>query len=318
MSKGRPAVPLALTVLVPTYQRPAMLARTLESLLSAPVPDALAVRIVAIQNDTSADTTAVIDRFCATHPATVSALHEPRSGKARAINSALAATTSDLVGIIDDDEEIDSGWYRAVAREFSNPRVAFIGGPCVPRWEAAPPAWLPPRWSGAIGSVDDGDRVRVFGEDASGILMGGNAVMRRTALDRAGWYALRLGPRADRRLLSGEDEDLYHRLLATGAYGLYIPDLRIHHYVPVARMTKRYHRRWSFWNGVARSLIDRTRPLPVRRLGRVPRFLYGAAVRSAVRGSFAGDAGVRFGHELDLWHLAGFLYGNYVYDPEPA
>jgi glucosyl-dolichyl phosphate glucuronosyltransferase len=306
---------LTLDVLIPTFERPDMLARTLASLVAAPMPEGLVARVMVIQNDTSDATNAVVERFASAHPQRIRFMRERRRGKSRAVNAALAVTDGELVGIIDDDEEIDGGWYTAVANAFRDEKVAFIGGPCTPRWGAVPPGWLPTRWQGVIGFVDDGDRVRVFGEDASGILMGGNAVIRRAVLDRAGWYSPLLGPQADQRLLSGEDEDLFRRLLRVGAYGLYVPALKIYHYVPPARLTKKYYRRWSFWNGVSRSIIDRARPLPVRRFGRVPRFLVGAALRGIVRSTPTDDPGVRFSEELDLWHLLGFVYGSYLYTP---
>ena len=52
--------------------------------------------------------------------------------------------------------------------------------------------------------------------------MGGNAVIRRSMLEKVGPYKTWLG-RTDKGLLSGEDEDMYHRLLAAGARGFTYP-----------------------------------------------------------------------------------------------
>ena len=60
---------------------------------------------------------------------------------------------------------------------------------------------------------------------------------------------------------------MYHRLLARGARGRYVPDLVIYHHVPAARLTKRYFRRWCFWRGVSLGVMDRE---PAR-AGRIPR-----------------------------------------------
>ena len=92
----------------------------------------------------------------------------------------------------------------------------FIGGKCLPRWEAARPEWLGQRYLGVIGWVDPGDSARPMGAGYDGILMGGNAVIRRSALDRVGPYSTALS-RTGGRLLGCEDEDMYHRLLASGA-----------------------------------------------------------------------------------------------------
>ena len=69
-------------------------------------------------------------------------LFEPTSGKPYALNTGIAATHGDLIGLIDDDEEVDEGWFECIAREFEVDSVDFIGGKVLPRWEAARPQWL--------------------------------------------------------------------------------------------------------------------------------------------------------------------------------
>ena len=297
-----------------------MLARALESLLEAPVPIGLTVRVTVIDNDHSDATRHVIERVLPRFHGRLAHVTELRRGKSHALNTGIRHTNGDLIGVIDDDEEIDKEWYAQIAHAFRDERVGFIGGPCLPRWGAAPPAWLPPTYGGVIGYVDDGDRVMVFGKDAPGILMGGNAVIRRRVLERAGPYAPELGPTGDRRLMSGEDEELFGRLLRADALGLYVPGLKIYHYVPPERLTKRYYRRWCFWHGVSSSVIERLRPSPVRRVGRIPRYLLGSAARSLVQmaaNARAVDASRRFASELTMWRLAGFVYGAYWYRSEP-
>jgi len=140
-------------------------------------------------------------------------------------------------------------------------------------------------------------------------------VMRRSVLERVGPYAVDLGRTPGGRLLSCEDDDMFARLLASGARGFYRPDLIIHHYVPAERLTKRYYRRWCFWRGVSLGLLDRKRPRPVRYLLGVPRFMVGIAVRGtidSVRVLFgAPDPERTFKNELAWWDLAGFMYGKH-------
>jgi hypothetical protein len=177
---------------------------------------------------------------------------------------------------------------------------------------------------GAIGWIDGGEHVVPFNKSYPGILMGGNAVLTRAILDKVGRYDTSLG-RNGARLLAGEDEDMYQRLLAAGARGLYVPDLIIYHYVPSERLTKSYFRRWSFWRGVSAGVMDRERRMPVAYFGGVPRYLYGEAARGIreVLGSILikrcrESAGV-FSSELDVWNAAGFFYGKHFHktgDPQ--
>jgi glucosyl-dolichyl phosphate glucuronosyltransferase len=308
---------MKLDVLIATFERPHLLQCTLDSLLAAPVPVGLDVCITVIHNDDGPATREVVERFAAKSTGRVRYIHEPRRGKSYAINTGIRATDGDLIGFIDDDEEVDPGWYAQVVHAFGDESVDYIGGPCLPRWGAVPPSWMPASYRGVIGHVDDGNREMVFGEDAPGILMGGNAVVRRRVVQQAGEFMTALGPRPDRRLFSGEDEEFYGRLLNTGARGVYRPGLKIYHYVPPERLTKRYYRRWCFWNGVSRSVIELHRPSRVIRVGKVPRYLYGTAVRALLRmvRPFREpvDPSSRFAAELAVWHLLGFVYGSYFH-----
>lgn len=309
---------MRLDVIVPTYERPRPLRRAFDALLRAAVPDELTARIIVVQNDSNHETAEVIRDFACRFPARVIHMHERRRGKSHALNAALTVASGDLIGFIDDDEEIDPDWYHAVADAFRDRQIDFIGGPCLPRWGAVPPVWLPePQWRGVIGFVDDGNRRMVFGKDAPGILMGGNAVLRREVLERVGWYSTALGPTPRRRLLSGEDRHLYERLLDSGAHGVYIPALKIYHYVPPERLTKRYYRHWTFWNGVSSGFIHRGSPqVHVPYVAGVPRHVYGSAVRGLVSAlNFRHESAERFSGELSVWHLAGFVYGCHWYRP---
>jgi len=145
--------------------------------------------------------------------------------------------------------------------------LLFIGGPCVPVWPQQPPAWLPPQHTAAVGRVDGGSEPKVFGATYNGVLMGGNAVMRRSVLEKVGLFRPVLGPRVNQRLLSCEDEDLYLRLLDSGAVGWYLPDLMVLHHVQPERLTKTYHRQWCFWHGVSKAMLHVRRPPRVRELG---------------------------------------------------
>ena len=169
---------MTLDVLVPTYQRPQTLLRTIDSLMSADVPDGLDVAVTVIQNDDNAETSAVLDAAARRYHGRLTWVREPVSGKSSALNTGIRVTHRELVGIVDDDEEVAPDWFAAVAAAFADPKVDFIGGPCLPRWGAAPPGWLPPSWRGVIGYVDNGPEALVFQPHGTAILMGGNAVLR--------------------------------------------------------------------------------------------------------------------------------------------
>jgi glycosyltransferase involved in cell wall biosynthesis len=310
---------MTLDVILPTFNREALLARALESLRTARAPADLDVRILVVDNASTDGTRALVQREAARSGHRLQYLFVPTPGKPHALNSGIAATDGDLVGLIDDDEEIDSAWFESIQRAFAESDLDFIGGKCLPLWSAPRPAWLGGAYLGVVGWVDPGSEPRTMDDTYPGILMGGNAVIRRRVLERAGSYSTALN-RTGARLLGCEDEDMYHRLLALGARGRYQPDLVIYHHVPSTRLTKKYFRRWCFWRGVSLGVMDRGRRAPVPYLAGVPRYRVGSALRGAWRAlrhvGFSrrvSNAVQGFEGELACWDLAGFFWGKHFY-----
>lgn len=307
---------MRLEVVVPTYNRADLLPVCLKSLQAATIPDGLTVGITVVDNNSKDNTRAVVESWQERFGGRLSYVFERMQGRSAALNAGITASESDLIGFIDDDEEIDETWYQTVHHAFTTRDVDFIGGPYIPKWEQEPPAWLPSDHEGVIGLVDAGSEIIPYDDHYPGILMGGNAVIRRAAIEKVGLYMTSLG-RTGERLLAGEDEHMYRRLLASGAKGLYLPQLKIHHLVPASRLTKKYYRSWAFWRGVSCGVLDRTQPQAVPYFGGVPRYLFGAAGRGAVGWTTAplrgAGASRTFSHELAIWDLLGFFYGKHFY-----
>jgi glycosyltransferase involved in cell wall biosynthesis len=269
---------------------------------------------MVVDNNSQDETPRVVDDFAAAGPFPIRYLHESRQGRSHALNAGIRATDGDLVGMIDDDEEVDSTWLEVIARNFSDPTLDFLGGPYLGRWDAPAPSWLPPGYPAVIGIVDGGAERREYGDGYPGILMGGNAVIRRAVLERVGYYDPSLG-RTATGLLSCEDEDMYLRLREGGARGVYDPALIIQHYIAPERLTKRYHRRWCYGQGVSRGVLDRTRPQEVRYVAGLPRYMVGDALRSlfCLVSTPPWNRSTRFAAELRVWQLAGFVVGRHLW-----
>ena len=307
---------MRLDVIIPTRNRARLLAQALESLLLARVPDGLSVRIIVVNNGSTDTTSAMLEWMTARHRGRIVVIDERRRGKSRALNAGIAASDADLIGMIDDDEEVDGAWLEAIYCAFQDPELDFIGGPYLPRWATPPPEWLPEEYLAVVGAVDSGNEPLEFGPDFPGILKGGNAVVRRNVLQHVGPYVEHLGPSGSARLLSCEDEEMYHRLLKAGARGRYLPWLVIHHHVCATRITPAYFRRWCFWRGVSRGLMDRTHPLRVAYLAGVPRFLYGRAAQGLLNlgaRALGSNRPKKLADELSVWDLAGYFWGRHIY-----
>jgi glycosyltransferase involved in cell wall biosynthesis len=306
---------MQLDVIVPTYNRHSLLERALQSLLAAELPAGLDVKITIVDNNSRDKTPSVVDSFKPGFQGRLNYLFEPKPGKSHALNAGIAATSGELVGMIDDDEEIDRSWFVRINEVFANHELDFVGGPYVPRWGAPQPSWLPSRYSGVIGALNLGPERRPYGADA--IMPGGNAVVRRSTLQKLMPYSTLLGPQGD-MYLADEDTDMYFRLIASGAKGLYLPDLVVYHYIHPERLTKDYYRHWCFRRGISSGILDRGRRQQVPYLLGVPRYLFGQAARATLQilktvVKDNNDPSEKFSNELSFWGLAGFFYGKHLY-----
>ena len=308
---------MQLDVILPTFNRHALLKLTLESLLAAEVPPDLAVSVTVVDNNSSDGTRDTVESYRPKFSGRLHYVFEKKQGRSHALNAGINSTSGDLVGMIDDDEQIDRRWFERIHEMFAAGEVDFIGGPYVPHWPGAPPSWLPRNHAGVIGIVDGGSQHAYGTSDAE--LMGGNAVISRAMLTKVGLYSTDLG-RSGKRPLADEDTDMYHRLLAAGARGMYVPDLIIYHHIHPDRLTKRYFRRWHFWRGVSSGRLDQRQPQPTPYLFGVPRYLFGSAARASLRMlpgmvGFRKDPAGLFGDELKIYDLFGFFYGKHFYKP---
>ena len=304
---------MKLDVVVPTFNRSGSLRKTIASLQAAPAPEGLDITIFVVDNNSTDDTREVVAALQSEAWWPIVYVHQPLQGSSQARNAGIRAGTAELIGIVDDDEEIGADWFEVIVREFADPETEFIGGPCLANAEAPMPEWLPPDYNGAIGVIQPKPR-SLMTPAFPGNLNSGNAAFRRSLFERVGLYNAELG-RSATGLLSDEDAELYRRILAAGLRGFHVPDFVIYHWVPAVRLTRRYHRRWCFWRGVSQGVADRTQHEAVPYLLGMPRYKVGEAVRgllalprnlSPTRGSSAA-----FNRELPLWTLLGFVYGKF-------
>jgi glucosyl-dolichyl phosphate glucuronosyltransferase len=306
---------MRLDLLVATFRRPQLLQRALESVARAERPRRLQVEVIVINNDRG-DLLPGLEATLAALPCRARIIHEPAPGKSAALNAGIAASTADYLGFIDDDEELAADWFRVVEDALTANPVDFIGGRVLPLPGDAVPDWVPSGYQAVLGTADSGPVELPYGVDFPGMLKGGNAVISRAILDKVGPYSLDLGPRADRRLFSCEDEDMYLRLIEAGAQGRYLPNLVVHHCLHADRLRKNYYRAWSFWQGASKGVLDRRHRTPFHHIAGIPRYVYGEAIRglfSWLRSTVTGGPpDVRLTAELSVWNLAGRLYGGHV------
>ena len=311
------------TVLIPTYNRAALLDETLESLRGLRVAPGRSWNAIVVDNNSSDATRAVVERHARDFPVPLHYLFEGRQGRSSALNAGIAAANGAVIAMTDDDVRVDEGWLEAACAallDSGDPSIAYAGGPVNPIWETAPPDWLDltrgDLW-GTIAIQDHGDRPFVYDEELR-VPLGANMAAKRSLFDAIGPFRADLGRSSGRLLLGQEVPELLMRVRAAGLRGLYLPAMRVRHHIPARRLDRTYFRRWWFGKGVSRSALEQARP--VTELGvdlsatphvlHVPRYMYGSALRDAlawIRHAVRGQRAEAFRHEMMLAYFVGYF-----------
>lgn len=277
----------SISIAICTYNRAALLERTLNSLSQVVGTAAEDIEIIVVDNRSTDQTVQVLAEWQSKLP--LRACHEPRQGHCFARNTAVAEARGEVILWTDDDVELDSGWltaYRsAIAADGS---VTFWGGPIEPLFLSPPPRWVLDNWSqlaGCYATRNLGPEPRDL--DAAHLPYGANFAVRRAACAQFP-FDTRLGRRG--QSLMGDDErDFLWRLLQAGHTGRWVPQARLRHLIPANRLSLRYVADYFAGQAAVQS-----------RAGTAPRFS-AAELVEAVR------------HHWLRWHLTRFLAPSSVW-----
>lgn len=119
-----------LSIVIPTYNRPRLLARLLESLTVQDAP-AGSFDALVVSDGSTEQTHAFLEDFCRRRPG-FAWCAQPNRGPAAARNYGLARVSGEIVAFTDDDCLADRGWVREVLRTFEErPEVLGVEGKTV-------------------------------------------------------------------------------------------------------------------------------------------------------------------------------------------
>lgn len=202
------ACPVA--VVICTRDRPELLGAAMAAALKGARPEDEVVVVDSASRDAAAVAPA--------REAGVTVVRVERPGLSRARNAGIAATGAPVVAFTDDDCRPEPGWTAALSAPFEDPGVGFVTG----RVDADRDGRL-----SVSCMVDDEPRRMGAQFDPFTAGVGANMAVRRVALEGVGAFDERLG--AGARLRSGEDVDLWWRLLQAGWIGAYEPAAAVTH-----------------------------------------------------------------------------------------
>ncbi len=271
---------MKLNIIIPTFNRDKSLKETLQSFLSAVLPENLEVEITVVDNNSTDNTPAVVEEMKLLYSAIkLEYLFEKEQGRSFALNAGITRADGDLISGIDDDEKIEENWFVEVEKTFRErwDEIDFVGGKILPTFESEPPSWIEPLKLGVICWRDFGDEEWVYDHD-SPMITGGHGIFKRSVFERIGLYDQSVGAQG-KGFISGEDEVFFDQLLTHEMRGIYCPELIIYHFVPTYRLNKNYYRRWLFGVGMSRFLADKNyKAIEGARIFGVPRWMFRSTI----------------------------------------
>jgi glycosyltransferase involved in cell wall biosynthesis len=241
------------SVLICTHNRAALLDRTLAGLAGLRVPDGVALEVVVVDNRSTDDTPAVIERHADRLP--IVHVHEPELGLSYARNTAVARATGELLLWTDDDVMVSPDWLSAfveAARRW--PDAAFFGGPIAPDFEGTPPVWVLRNLAHLLRpysllELDQAYEPMRYGAGP----IGANMAFRADVLK--GYRFDATFGQAGTSWVAGDDVEFFARLFSDGFGGIWVGDAKVRHLVGKSRQSPRYIFRWYEAHGRMRARV---------------------------------------------------------------
>jgi glycosyltransferase involved in cell wall biosynthesis len=293
----------SITVAIPTHDRASLLAKTLASVAAIEIPPAANVECVVIDNKSSDDTAAVVARAAAQAPFTMRCVFEPEVGSSCARNRAIDEAKSEFIFFIDDDAMAEPRWALEMLAVLERRSLDVVCGLVLPRWTAEPPRWLGPDLYVRLAVHDEQKLAAALPTEIENIhnYFSANVGFRSRTFERFGRFRKELG-NIGANPMSGEDTELFQRILRNGGKIGFAPDARVHHIIPAERMRRAYLRRKSYAFGFGSAIA-----------GGPTHNRFDKLARNAVRMIAAlarGDTVRAVHHELECANFVGYWRGR--------
>jgi glycosyltransferase involved in cell wall biosynthesis len=267
------------SVAICTWNRARLLDRTLTALRELRVPAGADWELLVVNNNCTDQTDEVIDAHRKRLP--LRRICETRQGLSHARNTAVTAARGEMILWTDDDVLVDPDWLTRYARAARRwPDAVYFGGLIEPWFETSPPAWVSANLNALEGMLVIRNLGAVEGPFEEGESpFGANMAFRREVFEGRAFDPA-LG-RCARDCILGDEVTFIGGLRRAGCQGVWVPGARVRHFVSGERLTRSYL--WAYFHGLGRTAI-RTEGIPAgRRVGGVPRWLYGRCVRLWLR-----------------------------------
>ena len=295
-----------ISIAVPTHNRAATLAETLRSIAQQRLPADIEAECVVIDNGSTDATADVVEQAARESSISIRRVFEERLGSSFARNRAVDETRGELILFIDDDAIAEPEWAAEMVATIRRRQLDAACGLVLPRFEVEPP-----RWMGPILYVKFAvhDPLKIVGAPPGQIealrnYFSANVGFRRDTFERFGRFREDLGV-VGGNPISGEDTELFERIITRGGAIGFVARARVHHLVPAVRMRWTYLMRKSFAFGIGTALSGGRSHNGIDKLA-----------RNLVRAGSAAidrDPARSIHHQLECANFFGYWWGRLKY-----
>ncbi|MEL7332883.1 MAG: hormogonium polysaccharide biosynthesis glycosyltransferase HpsE, partial [Cyanobacteria bacterium J06560_2] len=229
------------TVVIATYNGAKRLVNVLDCLRCQIDTDSIAWEIIVVDNNSSDNTAAVVQRYQLTWPDTVPLRYEfeAQQGAGYARQKGTEVANSPVIGYLDDDNLPWLNWVRSAYRFAQRyPHVGVYGSRIRGKFSTSPPPHFE-RIAAFLALTDRGSKSIPYRPEAKILPPGAGLVVRRQAwLDNVPEERTLADKFGDRE--AGEDLEVVLRIQSAGWPVWYNAEMWMYHDIPGHRLTREY------------------------------------------------------------------------------
>ena len=298
------------SIIVCTYNRCESLDDSLNAIIRQITEPDYEWELIVVDNNSTDSTKTIVEKFSRLTPS-VKYIFEANQGLSFARNTGVKAAVGELILFTDDDVLPEEDWLQNVLSGVDKYGADAVGGYIAPIWEEPPPSWLTDKFHGFLAvRMERTDDYQI--DSSSQAPFGANMGIKRKLFDEVGFFDTERG-RKGNVLASGEDGEMFERLLSAGAKVMFIGNARVHHKVEKFRLKKKYFRNWRYQT--SKNLAMTVGMPGEKRILNVPPYLVGQFLRSIYRaliGKIILPEDEAFRKEMICHHFAGLIRGLYL------
>ncbi|MBI2354871.1 MAG: glycosyltransferase family 2 protein [Deltaproteobacteria bacterium] len=244
-----------ISVIIPTLNRPRLLADCLDSVLTQAL-DGDRFEVIVVDNGCDEETAAVAKMAMASTRCTVIYVAEPRPGLHHCRHTGADAASSPLLVFADDDIIATPNWLSGIIDGFSRPNVAIVGGNSLPHFDEEPPDWFHRLWKNMQwGRVLGWYSLIDFTGDVQQIparcVWGCNFSIRKEVLLQVGGFHPDGMPEHLARYRGDGETAVSTMVDELGLLTIHHPDATVRHRISSSRLTFKYLRHRSYLQGIS-------------------------------------------------------------------